>query len=178
MKWKDLTGVIGSAAPIVGGLFGGPAGAAVGTIVSQALGVANEPDAIAKAVAADPQAALKLAQIERDHETELRNLTLEAEKARLADVQNARAREVSLAQSGHSNKPLYYLATTVVVGFFVTLGGMCWASATGQATDIPQGAFILFGSLSTGFGQVLAYFFGSSKGSADKTALLAGTPRG
>jgi len=30
----------------------------------------------------------------------------------------------------------------------------------------------LFGAMATGFGMVLQYFFGSSKGSADKTAAM------
>jgi hypothetical protein len=32
--------------------------------------------------------------------------------------------------------------------------------------------FMLFGAISSGFGQVLGFFFGSSKSSADKTQLL------
>jgi hypothetical protein len=33
--------------------------------------------------------------------------------------------------------------------------------------------YMLFGALSAGFGSVMQYFFGSSKGSADKTQLMA-----
>jgi len=46
---------------------------------------------------------------------------------------------------------------------------------------IPEGSnqvvFLLFGALATGFGQVLQYFFGSSKSSAEKTQLLLTTQR-
>ena len=38
MEWKDVANVVGKAAPILGTLLGGPAGAAVGALVASALG--------------------------------------------------------------------------------------------------------------------------------------------
>jgi hypothetical protein len=83
MDWKDLEGVIGSAAPLLGGLIGGPAGAAVGSIVSSALGVGNTPDAVSQAISTNPDAAVKLRQIEADQATKLRELAVTAENNRL-----------------------------------------------------------------------------------------------
>jgi len=40
-------------------------------------------------------------------------------------------------------------------------------------TDQTGVLFMLFGTLSTSFGMVVGYFFGSSKGSADKSMELA-----
>ena len=37
MDWKDVAGVVGKAAPILGGILGGPAGAAVGSLVARRL---------------------------------------------------------------------------------------------------------------------------------------------
>lgn len=61
MDWKDIAATAGKFAPMVGTLLGGPAGAAIGSLVAVALGTANTPDAINAAIATDPQAALKLA---------------------------------------------------------------------------------------------------------------------
>ena len=71
MDWKDVAGIVGKFAPLAGTLIGGPAGAALGALVSAALGVENTPDAIHAAIATDPTAALKLAQFESDNNIKL-----------------------------------------------------------------------------------------------------------
>ena len=38
MDWKDIAGTVGKAAPLLGTLLGGRAGAAVGSIIASALG--------------------------------------------------------------------------------------------------------------------------------------------
>lgn len=83
MDWKDISGIIGNAAPILGGLIGGPAGAAIGTIVSSALGTENTPDAVSQALKTNPDAAVKLRQIEMEQATRLRELAVTAENNRL-----------------------------------------------------------------------------------------------
>jgi hypothetical protein len=60
MDWKDIASTVGKAAPILGTLLGGPAGAAVGSIIASALGTGNDPAEVERAIAADPQALLKL----------------------------------------------------------------------------------------------------------------------
>jgi hypothetical protein len=83
MDWKDIAGVIGNAAPLLGTLIGGPAGAAVGSIVASALGTQATPDAVSQAIATNPDAAIKLRQIEADQATKLRELAVTAENNRL-----------------------------------------------------------------------------------------------
>lgn len=172
ISWDSVKDVVGGAAPLVGSLLGGSAGSAVGELVASALGVDNTADAVATAMKTDPEAATKLRELELTHKTKLEELRIEEEKARLLDVQNARSREVELAKAGKSNSPLYVLAAAVVVGFFAIVFVLLFKSAV-----IPDGsrevAFLLVGTLSTAFGAVIQYFFGSSKGSADKTAFLA-----
>lgn len=83
MDWKDIAGVIGNAAPLLGTLIGGPAGAAVGSIVASALGTQATPDAVSQAISTNPDAAVKLRQIEADQSTKLRELAVTAENNRL-----------------------------------------------------------------------------------------------
>lgn len=64
MNWKDLSGIIGKLAPTLGVALGGPAGGAVGALISTALGVRSTPDAVAEAVRTNPDAAIKLAEIQ------------------------------------------------------------------------------------------------------------------
>jgi Holin of 3TMs, for gene-transfer release len=76
MDWKDLAAVVGKTAPLLGTLIGGPAGAAIGGIVASVLGCANTPDAVSQAIAVNPDAAVKLAQIESDERVRLQQLAL------------------------------------------------------------------------------------------------------
>ena len=171
MKWKDISKVIGSAAPIVGGLIGGPAGAGIGTAISQILGVANTPDAVVNALKTDPDALVKLKQYEIDHKYDLQKLQLEAVKADLADVQDARNRQNQHEiATGKSDVNLYVLAWTIVAGFFGLIAIMMYVAIPAESNNI---IYMLFGTLAAGFGSVMQYFFGSSKGSKDKTRLLA-----
>lgn len=84
LTWKDIAGAVGTAAPVLGTLIGGPAGGAIGAMVSSALGCANTPDDVSKALAVNPDAAVKLAAIEADSKTQLQTLLVQAEANRLA----------------------------------------------------------------------------------------------
>jgi hypothetical protein len=82
MDWQDIKDAVGAAAPLLGTLLGGPAGAAVGTLIASGLGVGNTPSEIAVALA-DPNVAVKLKQIEKDRQVELQALLVQAESHRL-----------------------------------------------------------------------------------------------
>lgn len=82
--WKDIAEKVGAFAPILGTLVAGPAGGAVGAMIASALGVANTPDAVHEALKVNPDAAVKLAQIEKDRQVELQQLVVTAENNRLA----------------------------------------------------------------------------------------------
>ena len=84
MEWKDVSKALGSVAPVLGTLVGGPAGAAIGAVVAQALGVGATPGEVSQALTIDPEAAVKLKQIEATRQTELQGLVVAAEQNRLA----------------------------------------------------------------------------------------------
>lgn len=84
MEWKDVAKAVGAAAPILGTLLGGPAGAAIGAIVASGLGVGNTPDEVSQALQINPDAAIKLKQIEFERQIELQKLVVQAESSRLA----------------------------------------------------------------------------------------------
>lgn len=105
MEWKDVAKIIGSAAPLVGSLVGGPAGTAIGAVVASALGVAATPGAISKALIDDPDAAAKVQQIEATRQAELQALVVAAEANRLtadtAAIQSVNATMQTEAQADH-----------------------------------------------------------------------------
>ena len=75
-------------APLLGGLLGGPAGAAGGSaiaaIIASALGVEPDVGEIERAIATDPQAAMKLKEAQMRHVEELEKLSISAENMRIA----------------------------------------------------------------------------------------------
>lgn len=80
--WNKIRNVVGSVAPVAGSLLAGPAGGAVGAMLANALGVDSTPDAVAAAIKSDPQAAVKIRQIEAQLEQtrlEVRGQAVQAE---------------------------------------------------------------------------------------------------
>lgn len=168
--WDYVKPIIGTAAPLLGTALGGPAGAAAGTLVASVLGVENKPDAVAEAIKVNPEAALKLKELEMNNAVELQKIILQAEQMRLADVASARQREVDTTKAtGKRDINLYTLAWVLVVGFFVLVGTLIFKELPKDSNGV---IFMLFGSLSAGFGAVTQYFFGSSRGSDTKTQML------
>lgn len=181
MEWSSVVSAIGKAAPLIGSLFG-PAGTAVGalagtgiTLAARALGVEPTQDAVAQAIATDPQAALKLAQFEMEHKIELEKLDIRRLEIEMADVQSARNRQVEHEKAtGSTDYNLYILAWTIIGGFFGLTGMLLYFSYSGKPiTDNTGVLFMLLGTLSTAFGMVVGYFFGSSAGSQAKSEQLS-----
>jgi len=164
MDWKQISDAVGRASPALGVLLGGPAGGLVGTAVAAALGVQGTPDAVSAAVASDPEAAVKLRQIEADAVIRAQQLENERHATELADVKSAREREASVRDV--TNRVLAYS----VIGAFIAMVG---ATLLGAAKVDGALAGTLVGYLSAKAEQVLAYYFGSTAGSARKTELLA-----
>lgn len=84
MEWKDLAATVGRVAPILGTLLGGPAGGAIGGLIASALGTDNTPSAVSQALQVNPDAAVKLAQIEAEQKTKLAELATDQAKAEIA----------------------------------------------------------------------------------------------
>ena len=180
MEWKDVGSAVKKFAPLLGTAIAGPAGGAVGGIISlitSAFGIKDEdpdPGKLLEAITTDPDAAVKLRQIEADTKIELQKIVLEHDRMALADRADARTREVRIVQAtGKKDYNLYFLAWSVIVGFFALCGILMNVPLPSGSSEV---VFMLFGALATGFGTVLQYFFGSSKSSTDKTSLLAGKP--
>lgn len=186
MGWLEIGKVIAKEAPLIATVLtatgvGAPASAAVaiaGKIASAALGVENTPSAVNAALAADPEALAKVRQAELENQVHLQELAVQAASAQLAaetaryqaeiaDRDSARGREKAVQDM--TNRNLAY----VVVGAFIAMIG---ATLLGYAKVESVLAGTLVGYLSAKCEQVLAYYFGSTSGSARKTELLAKSP--
>jgi hypothetical protein len=185
MTWKDIADFVKKGAPLLGSALAGPAGGAVGGLVASLFGGNSEdPEKLLTLMQSDPEALTKLKELELKHRERLEELSLEAakitleeSKAYLADTQSARQRETAIVQTtGKKDVNLYILAWVVVGGFFLLTGLMMLIpELDGRSNNAMVNT--MFGGLVSGFATVLGYFFGSSKGSTDKTQLLAANGR-
>lgn len=136
MNWKQM---VGKAAPLVGSLLGTPAaGAAIG-MVADALGTDADPDAIAKAMSSDPEAANKLRKLELDHKESLKKMVLEAETARLSEVnQTMRAEAASNDAYVRRWRPTFGYLTAVA--WAIQCIAIAWSiiASPGEAGNVAQ----------------------------------------
>lgn len=180
MDWSKVVNLVKTSAPLLGTVIGGPAGTVVGglaggaiSLIAQAFGIEDveNPDKIYEAIRADPEAAIKLREIELSNKVELQRLALQLDQAYLQDTQNARQRQIEVEKTtGKKDINLYVLAWIVITGFFALTCTLTFVKLPNDSTGV---IFLLFGALVAGFTQVINYFFGSSKSSGDKTRLLA-----
>ena len=180
MSWKDVGTFIKKGAPLLGSVIAGPAGGAVGGLVSSLFGgETDDPEKLLSLMQSDPEALTKLKELEMKHRERLEELNIEAARiqlqesqAYLGDRQSARLRESVIVQAtGKKDVNLYILAWVVVGGFFL-LTGLMMVIPELESKSSNAMVNIMFGGLVSGFATVLGYFFGSSKSSAEKTQLL------
>jgi hypothetical protein len=163
MNWSDIKQAVGKVAPIAGTLLGGPAGAAVGGLISSALGVDNDPQSVATALG-NPDALLKLKELESNERQHLLQMQLATLQAELADVQNARA--------SHSNS---IMPSVVTAALTLICGGLLYSLLfVAIPADNRELLIQSFGTVLGFWGAALAYWVGTTRSSADKTRIIAG----
>ena len=173
----NLTDILSKAAPWLAAAAAGPAGLAGMAIktVAEVLGAStdNAADLAAAVAGATPEQlkALKLAELDfkvRMQELGFKQIT-DLEGIAAADRASARERE---AKTGDTLTPRT-LALLVTLGFF---GVLAWLLAYGKPDDGGDALLVMLGSLGAAWTAIVAYYFGSSAGSAAKTEILRRGP--
>ena len=110
--WKSIASKVAAVAPNLGALLGGPVGAGVGIagkLISTALGCDNTPDAVEQALAINPDAAIKLREIEKDEKLGLAQLANSLQIAQVnADAQSIQSVNATMqAETKSDHWPSY-----------------------------------------------------------------------
>jgi hypothetical protein len=132
--WGDVAKKVGEYAPLLGSAFG-PIGTGAGmlvggaaSIVASTLGVKTDPNEVMKKLEADPEAVLKLKQLEMDHEIELQKMALQRDQMALSDVQAQR--QFALEYEGKASEipsSLIWLRSSVrPILTYVITGAYIW----------------------------------------------------
>lgn len=91
MDWKKVGQAVADKAPLLGTLLLGPGtGTAIGGLVASVLGTPATPEAVSEELRKNPEAWLKLQQLEADKQVRLQELAVDQAKSELqASVGNA-----------------------------------------------------------------------------------------
>lgn len=170
IDWKK---VVGAVAPGIATALGGPlAGVAVSALSEQLLGRPDGSEAeVATALrTGGSDALLRLKEAEKAFQVRMRELDIDVEKIHQADRANARD---MAAKTGDIWTPRV-LSAVIVSGFLATVY-MVLSGAVDGLKDPSVSVMVgtLIGYVSAKADQVVSYWFGSSSGSAEKTAILA-----
>lgn len=181
MNWADVGRIIGAAAPTVGTLLGGPAGAAVGALVSSALNTANDPEAVSAILTTNPDAMVKVQELQTNAKVQLQQLAVTAENNRLQAEANQyaaeaadrdSARKLAAAQPRDFIRPV--VTALILLGTLLIIAAvfMGWNKEilTDPTASLTVGTVIglWFGELK----QVMGFWFGMTKESQKQNAAI------
>ena len=154
---NELLKLLGNIAPALATAVAGPVGGLAVSAIASKLGVEDTVEAVTKAISADPEAALKLAQID-----------LETLKVQHANTSDARAMQVAaLNQSDvFSKRFTMYLTTFWSVCAAIYIGFITFSVI--PDTNVRFADTILGFILGTVIATMLNFWFGSSIGSKEK----------
>ena len=155
---NTLIDLLKSYAPGLAMMVAGPLGGAAVSMLASKFGVEDTVAEVAKAIAGDPAAAQKLQELE-----------LEYAKMDMANTADARDMQIAALQQEDvfSKRFIYYFAIAwslfaMLYFSFATFGNISESGI--RVADTILG--VLIGTVITGF---FNFFYGSSKGSKDKT---------
>lgn len=192
MDDRALSSLVMAGSPILANLLIGSNAALARQVLGKTVADDDQAsnDDIAAAISKDPKALLKvrqaeeellsgldaagmsLAQLNAQQETKRLDTLVQLEQVAQQDRQAARQRQIQMHDSTNSG-----LAYSVTAGFFVVLLALLatkWIPAL-RSGDQAFDAVLqtLLGVLGTAWVSIITYYFGSSIGSKEKTALLA-----
>jgi len=148
----ELLALLKGAAPLLATAVAGPLGGAAITAIAGKFGVSDSVEAVAKAIAGDPQAAQKLADLE-----------LEYAKMDSVDRDSARKRESEIATS--ASAPWYSKMVTpaLALGVFILWATVNILLLNNNIPDAMREIVIrMLGSLDAANMLILSYYFGNS----------------
>jgi hypothetical protein len=166
---SKITDIIGKVAPTVATVLGGPfAGMAI-ELLGGALGIGEPTQAKIANVLTNSQLtgdqllALKKAELDLQAQLEANGIRLEEVAAH--DRDSARQREVAVKDWTPK-----VLALMVTVGFF---GVLSWLLVQGKPAQGGDALLVMLGALGGAWTSIIAYYYGSSSGSAQNRETIA-----
>lgn len=180
MNWSDIKDVVANVAPLLGSALGGPAGGAVGGIIAAALGTEASPEAVDQVIKQDPTAAIRLKEIQSQHQMELTRIVMQHEMAQLESVNKTMRAEYAQEDKYVKRwRPTfgYCVAITWVLQTTGVAAAVLWATASSPETagTIISGISSVAGAVSVQWGVALSVLGISVHNRSKDKQLLAGS---
>lgn len=172
----DLLKIVGAVAPTLATAIGGPLGGMAMQVVSSVLGLptdSSEKDVEKALKQATPEQLLALKQADNDFAVRMKELDIDLERIAASDRDSARRREAQVRDWMPR-----VLAFVVVAGFMATVFLVLLGYVDGMKDPLMATTTgTIIGFVSAKCEQVVAYYFGSSSSSQQKTQMLAGSQK-
>ena len=165
---KQFGPLLGQVAPTIATALGGPlAGVAVKTLSSALFGHEDgTEEQISEAMSsASPDQLAAIKKIDADFKVQMKSLDIDLERIAAGDRDSAR--QMQIANKDWLPKAL---AVFITFGFF---GILIWMMAFGLPKTGVEALLMMIGSLTSAFGGIVQFYYGSSAGSKAKNDLLA-----
>jgi hypothetical protein len=98
MDIENLAKTVAKYAPLLSKVLPIPGGEIIGTIIASAFGLDPDDQDLHEKIAKDPDAALKLIQLQNQHKEMLEKIQLQYFQSQLRDKESARQREVEISK--------------------------------------------------------------------------------
>jgi hypothetical protein len=184
MDFTDLAKLVSKSAPLLGNVLAGPAGIMVSSLIAAKFNADPEnPSQLISQISGDPQAAMKLLQIQTSNEVELQRMVIAMAKTQLKynapdretatknkERESAKQRKANIGAQGRIDKTSAILAYLLTGGTFSALGGLFLFSFPENNKEI---IISIVSALTTVWVAAMAYYHGSSACSRHKDTLLA-----
>ena len=178
MDWKDIGKTIGKVAPMIGTLLApatGGASVAIGALVSSVLGVENTPEAVEAEIKANPEALLKIKELEFKEADALRKQVLDL--AKLENEKYTTAHTSYQAKNDMADKVALQIISRnlPLIGILVVMNVAIVHLFKENATLIAIASNVIgiaIGNLFAERQAIVNFFFGSSLGSKQKSKQL------
>lgn len=159
MDYKAIGSAVSAVAPLLGKVISAanPIAGIIVTLIGKLFGInmeqPNSAQVLSTTIQNDPDAGVKLKQLELEHQDNLLKTTVD-------DRENARAREIAvITKTGKTDSLLNFIALVVIVGYFIMSILVCFTKLDRANNDV---LYLMVGQLTGGFIMVLSYYFGSS----------------
>lgn len=160
----DWTDTLEALAPGLATALGGPVAGLAVTAIEKVFGLepgAGTPETMALALnTATPDQLLALKKADQEFTVQMKQLDIDLEKIGEQDRDSARQ-----MQAQDKSKIPATLAIMLTVGFFTLLGLMAFKDIPTENKDVLN---LMVGSLGTAWITMIAFYFGSSRGSQGK----------
>lgn len=159
MNWDKVSKIVSKAAPLVGTLIGGPAGGTIGALVASTLGTEPTEESILKELQMNPDALLKVKELEIRNKEKLEELAVTKFQAETADRQDARL------NNKHSKMPAVVVIMLTLMVFLYGLGLFFFEPIEGNREML----YYFGGQLLTLWAASIYFWVGTSRSSSEKS---------